>query len=106
MRKNILVIVFVICMTLLCSCGSSGDTERTSSESTTQVSSVPFELEELYDDSEVGVGQTYFRDSVTDVMYIWRWSGSRGALAEMSDPETGKPLTYARYKELATQKTE
>lgn len=44
---------------------------------------------------------TYLRDEVTDVMYYY----SNG-ICEMHDPETGLPLTYARYQELSEKMEE
>lgn len=46
-------------------------------------------------------GFYYYRDSVTDVMYLWKVGGYKGGLTTMLDPETGLPLTYARYMELS-----
>lgn len=43
----------------------------------------------------------YYRDIVTDVMYVCFNGYRKGGLTEMSGPETGLPLTYARYLELA-----
>lgn len=46
----------------------------------------------------------YYRDVVTDVMYMNSYhigsSVSAGGLTVMLDPDSGKPLTYARYTEL------
>lgn len=44
---------------------------------------------------------TYLRNEVTDVMYYY----SNG-ICEMHDPETGLPLTYARYQELSEKMEE
>lgn len=65
---------------------------------------VSFGMEELYDSGIVGSGFVIYRDTVTDVMYLWKWSNSRGGLTEMSDPETGLPLTYTRYCEIYNSK--
>ena len=49
---------------------------------------------------------TYYRDKVTDVLYVKVFSLSHtgyagaGGLTVMLDPDSGKPLTYARYMEL------
>ena len=50
---------------------------------------------------------TYYRDTITDVMYLWQHSvGNEGvALTVMPDPATGLPLTYARYLELLSTQT-
>ena len=57
------------------------------------VSDEPFEM--------VAVGRSregniyYYRDLVTDVLYV-----SHNGLTPMLDPETGLPLTYTKYMEL------
>lgn len=43
----------------------------------------------------------YWRDVVTDVMYVAFKFMNAGGMTVMLDPETGLPLTYARYLELA-----
>lgn len=49
---------------------------------------------------------TYYRDKVTDVLYIKAFCTSAtgyagaGGLSVMLDPDTGKPLTYTRYMEM------
>lgn len=49
---------------------------------------------------------TYYRDKVTDVLYIKVFCTSAagyagaGGLSVMLDPDTGKPLTYTRYMEM------
>lgn len=99
-------------MVLFCGCVFEEDTAETTSsekatteqaEQTTATEKISFEFEEIYDSGDVGGGYTYYRDTVTDVMYIWRWSTNRGGLTEMSDPETGMPLKYERYKQLASE---
>ena len=43
----------------------------------------------------------YYKDIVTDVMYLWRFGCTDGGLTVMLDPEKdGAPLTYARFVEL------
>ena len=43
---------------------------------------------------------TIYREPVTDVMYIMYNGSSEVGLTYMPDPETGGPLTYARWLEL------
>lgn len=89
----------LILIMLLCSLtGCSGSDNKTDTQD-----SVLFHMEPLYT-IQMGGGFEYYRDTVTDVMYIWYWSMERGGLTEMTDPETGFPLTYERYKELAESK--
>ena len=42
----------------------------------------------------------YYRDTITDVIYLLSDVGDAGGLTVMLDPETGLPLTYARFVEL------
>jgi len=62
---------------------------------------------ELFAMEYVGVDDhfRYYRDTITDVIYIKYESGQAAGLTVMLDPETGLPLTYMRYMELANQKT-
>ena len=46
---------------------------------------------------------TYYRDKVTDVMYICYDEYDSGGLLEMHDPNTGLPLTYQQYLEYQEQ---
>lgn len=41
-------------------------------------------------------------EEVTDVMYMSRYCSQKSGLTVMLDPETGKPLTLKRYKEIKT----
>lgn len=45
----------------------------------------------------------YYRDIVTDVMYVCFEDYRKGGITEMHDPETGLPLTYTRYLALIDQ---
>ena len=47
---------------------------------------------------------TYYRDKVTDVMYICYDEYDSGGLLEMHDPNTGLPLTYEKYLEYQNEK--
>lgn len=47
----------------------------------------------------------YYRDTVTDVVYLWGRAvkagyAGMGGLTIMMDPETGLPLTFARWEEM------
>lgn len=56
------------------------------------------------------VGETYggdytknmsiYRNTYTNVLYLWIDGCECGGLVEMHDPETGLPLTYEKYKDL------
>lgn len=61
----------------------------------------PFEMKVIQSNSHY----TLLENSVTHVLFIkyaetWGYSGG-GGIVEMSDPETGLPLTYDRYMELS-----
>ena len=47
---------------------------------------------------------TYYRDKVTDVMYICYDEYDSGGLLEMHDPNKGLPLTYEKYLEYQNEK--
>lgn len=44
-------------------------------------------------------GVTFFRDTVTDVMYLRSANSSGSNLTVMLDPDTGLPVTYSSYME-------
>ena len=103
MRRKLLVVLIIVMMTItLAGCSEA---EKNVSNLSTQPDSneenigFPFQMETLYD-TRIGGGFCVYRNTVTDVLYLWRWSANRGGLTEMSDPETGLPLTYERYTEL------
>lgn len=45
----------------------------------------------------------FYRDPVTDVLYLCLSGYSETGVITMQDPETGLPLTYSRYMELYNQ---
>lgn len=49
------------------------------------------------------LGFCLYRNTVTDVLYIQYDGREKGGLTEMHDPETGFPLTYKRYLEMAKE---
>lgn len=82
------------------------ETEKNESNPSVQLDSneenndFSFQMETLYD-SDIFGGVTVYRNTVTDVLYLWISDNTyKGGLTEMSDPETGLPLTYERYMEL------
>lgn len=48
-------------------------------------------------------GFEFYRDPVTDVLYLCRSGYNETGLTTMQDPETGLPLTYSRYMEIYNQ---
>ena len=47
---------------------------------------------------------TYYRDKVTDVVFVCYDEYGSGGLIEMHDPNTGLPLTYEKYLEYQNEK--
>lgn len=45
----------------------------------------------------------YFRDKVTDVMYLYMSGYRSGGLSVMLNPATGKPLTYTDYNMMSSK---
>lgn len=62
-----------------------------------------FDMECVGENRKSGI--SYYKDAVTDVMYLrfceMGGYGGSGGLTVMLDPESGLPLTYARYMEMA-----
>lgn len=89
--KKFLLMMLVITMTLTV-IGCTPNDRNANQEPTNQ---------ELFDGGLECISTSkhiyYYRDIVTDVMYVRCYSSG---LTEMSDPETGLPLTYTRYLEL------
>lgn len=50
------------------------------------------------------VGQSghfkYYRDAVTDVLFVWKIGNGSDALTVIPDPDSGLPITYTRYMEM------
>lgn len=76
-----------------------------SSEFESSLDSSCFQMEKMsFFSSDSGF--IYYRDTVTDVLYVWRKSGYSGGLTVMLDPATGFPLTYSRYLEIANNQVD
>ena len=71
------------------------DTALSETQSTAFVGGMEFIAE-----SSVGWRCRYYREVVTDVIYLVTY-GDVAVLTVMLDPDTGLPLTYTRYLELA-----
>lgn len=104
MKKRFISLFFalVVICSLVVACGS-----QVTIEATEEVSSL-FNLElvgkaKVDDDTFF-----YYRDLVTDVIYLRAgrkvMNAGQGGLTVMLDPETGLPLTYARYLEIAEER--
>lgn len=68
--------------------------EGSSKTANDKILSSNFELVSEYDG---WADYEYYRDKVTDVMYVARTYYKSGGLTEMTDPNTGLPLTYENY---------
>lgn len=101
------LLVIFVCVSLTACAGtaslftSTNETAANEKEQQNGEDKTVSETEELFkleriDGSYSGIG--YYRDKVTDVMYV----GDRmvGNPTVMLDPATGLPLTYARYMEI------
>lgn len=109
MKRNFFTLTLIILLVFLLGGCSLIYFKRYPSQSYTETAPIttpqeddsakPFDLERLaYVD-----GITYYRDTVSDVMYLRSGGNHGGGLIVMPDPETGLPLTYARYMELYNQ---
>ncbi len=49
-------------------------------------------------------GIHYWRDTITDVMYLFTEIYKGGGMTVMLDPSSGKPLTYENFKKLYNDK--
>lgn len=109
--KKVLVITLILYMGVLCGCGTdvmehentevsvSAEDMVTETQEVTEEATVaentPFKMECVGEDWKVAL---FYRNTVTDVLYLW--GGNHAGFTEMSDPETGLPLTYTRYLEI------
>lgn len=62
----------------------------------------PFEMQQVGHSTSANF--LYYRDTTTDVLYVWAASKSGAGLTALLDPATGLPLTYTRYLELNATK--
>jgi len=96
MKKTLLVsLAIIICFTFF-GCTSlsevSDEEHATSDEFVTMV--------EIHDEAVNLHIFTYYRNILTDVVYIATYYSDGGGLVEMTDPETNQPLTYDKFCEL------
>lgn len=116
MKKILIAFVLVTMLFTLCGCDSLPTTDLVLGESftngdinneiTTATETEPFEMEHIGVSSDYGFD--YYRDIVTDVIYVLHhfehrggYTGAGGSgLTVMLDPGTGLPLTYTRYMEI------
>lgn len=112
--KVLFSLIFFIFATLLTGCSepSYASIDTTTTSSTKQMSSQESikHLAQSFEMELIGTSKTdngkyeFYRETLTDVVYIQyrekNGYAGMGGLTVMLDPETGRPLTYARYMEL------
>lgn len=115
MKRIITLLIAAIMITGLCACNIKVDMsqqpKQTPVPETEKVMSRE-EISELFNIEHIAYGGSqlsYYRDVVTDVLFLRYEDASgyagQGGLTWIPDPETGLPMTYTRYVELATGKT-
>ena len=104
-RWPLIIIVIVSTLTIFNTIllgGRQAQSEPTTSTAGTQTEEPGvnlFHLERVGNDRKFD----FYRDPVTDVMYLCLSDYNESGLTAMLDPETGLPLTYARYMDLYKQ---
>lgn len=108
MKRKVLLIALTIFLILsMCAC----TLEPTAPEATEPTEPAASQEEKFFVGMEyLGMSDSsycnffYYRDTVTDVVYLWGRVKSgyagMGGLTVMMDPETGLPLTFARWEEM------
>lgn len=115
MKKALVIITLVILLLTTMSCVSLGTSSSAADSPNTKVEtpeiSEPFEMELIKKqkiDSDIAF--YFYKETITDVVYVrcLQKAGYAGAggLTVLSDPETGLPLTYARYIEIYNNQVE
>ena len=95
MRKKLLICSIVMSLSLLgCSDTKADKAVHVTSDS---------QMEMVYEESKDTYQEAFciYRNTITDVLYLWIDDYKAGGLEEMHDPETGLPLTYKKYKEFS-----
>lgn len=101
-KRALLLSMAVGMCILFTGCSDDESLASSTTQSTEENTSVTeneriFDIEKISDDDRYRI--CLYRDTNTDVLYIYQ--DSRAGLIEMHDPETGLPLTYKRYLEMA-----
>lgn len=107
--KKIIIYVFVLSSLLTlssCHTDSSNDSSSLADQFINhyvQEAEKKEEQNNAVDFEIIGSAGSYViaRDCISDVLYLWAKAGYAGGLTVMLDPDTGFPLTYTRYLELA-----
>ena len=107
-RKNLFLSILCGC-TLLVGCNTG---EASITEGNTDISKLNSGMEVIVEEVGEAYGGDYsrnmsiYRNTYTDVLYLWIDEYKSAGLVEMNDPETGLPLTYKRYKEIYHERPE
>ena len=94
-RKNTAIAMLLVMLAVLCTftaCKPSTTEPSAEEQAEAAADMVRIKL--------AGNDFTYYRDTITDVMYLRYHTINAGGLTVMLDPETGLPLTYTRFVEL------
>lgn len=100
-RRNLILSILCGCM-LLASCNTG---EASITEGNTDISKLNSGMEVIVEEVGEAYGGDYtkdmsiYRNTYTDVLYLWVDEYKSAGLVEMHDPETGLPLTYEKYKD-------
>ena len=110
MKRHLTTAILVLLMLALAGCSILKEEANAADTSETPVISVEEQAEELqlFNIEHIACSDDFclYRDTLTDVLFLCYdlrlgYSGA-GGLTYMPDPETGLPLTYAKYLELKT----
>ena len=108
MKRILAVFLALILCLSVCGCLPAQEYHASTTEPNQEIVVAAFDMEKAGSDPDGYF--VYYRDTVTDVLYIRYREKSgyagMGGLIVMLDPETGLPLTYARYCELYEQMPE
>lgn len=103
----VLILAFFLCS---CATATANSTQNTAQDTDLPSRNNPFKLELVGKSSDEYTTFYFYRDVVTDVIYIAQrekaYNAGMGGLTVMVDPETGLPMTAARYVDLYNSKAE
>ena len=109
MKKKIILGAVLIIIAMLAiflpGCGSVFEPESIPEKAEENpAENIVFELEKVWS-GRTGYGSViHYKDTTTNIIYLYDNSYNRGGITVMPDPETGLPLTYDRYLEIYTVK--
>ena len=103
MRRRNLILSILCGGMLLASCNTG---EASITEGNTDISKLNSGMEVIVEEIGEAYGGDYtkdmsiYRNTYTDVLYLWVDEYKSAGLVEMHDPETGLPLKYEKYQGL------